>query len=101
MITQTLIEEAIGPVEVGGGAESPGQHPKHYSPQTRVVLGMSPKTGRGVHLACGSEPAKFAESLYAKLHALDQQGYDWISIELPPDTPDWAGVRDRLKRAAE
>jgi len=23
-----------------------------------------------------------------------------IWVELPPDTPDWDGVRDRLKRAA-
>ena len=29
-----------------------------------------------------------------------EQGYDWISIELPPDTPEWAGIRDRLIRAA-
>ena len=101
MITRTQIEETIGPVEVGGGAESPGQHPRHYSPRTRIVLGAPPKTGRGVHLACGSVPAEFAETLYAKLHAFDQKGYEWISIELPPDTPEWAGVRDRLSRAAE
>ena len=30
------------------------------------------------------------------LHELDAQGFDWIAIELPPDTPEWAGVRDRL-----
>ena len=32
MITRTQIEELIGPVEVGGGAESPGQHAQHYRP---------------------------------------------------------------------
>jgi L-threonylcarbamoyladenylate synthase len=31
---------------------------------------------------------------------LDSGGYDWISVEMPPDTPEWAGVRDRLMRAA-
>jgi L-threonylcarbamoyladenylate synthase len=101
MVTRTQIEEVVGPVEVGGGVESPGQHPKHYSPRTKVVLGAPPRTGRGVYLECGSSPAAFAESLYAKLHDLDQQGYDWIAIELPQDTPEWAGVRDRLMRAAE
>jgi L-threonylcarbamoyladenylate synthase len=42
----------------------------------------------------------YAELFYGKLHELDQQGYDWIAIELPPDTPEWAGVRDRITRAA-
>jgi L-threonylcarbamoyladenylate synthase len=45
-------------------------------------------------------PIDAAERLYRVLHDLDQQGYDWIAIELPPDTPEWAGVRDRLIRAA-
>jgi L-threonylcarbamoyladenylate synthase len=100
MVSRTQIEEVIGPVEVGGGAESPGQHPKHYSPRTRVVLGAAPLTGRGVRLKCGDSAAAFAEGLYAKLHELDGMGYDWIAIEMPPDTPEWAGVRDRLMRSA-
>jgi L-threonylcarbamoyladenylate synthase len=52
-------------------------------------------------LKLGDSPAAFAEHLYAKLHDLDRVGYDWIAIELPPDTPEWAGVRDRLERAAK
>ncbi len=99
-ITQTEIEGVIGPVEVGGGAESPGQHAKHYSPRTRVVLGDSPAEGRGVRLELGSSAAVFAEQLYRRLHELDALGFDWIAIDLPPDTPEWAGVRDRLLRAA-
>ena len=39
-------------------------------------------------------------TLYAELHRLDEQGLDWIAVECPPDTPEWAGVRDRLTRAA-
>jgi len=103
MISQTRIEEVIGPVEVGGGAESPGQHPKHYSPRTRLILGDSPKQGRGVRLDFSNMPrdaAAYAERLYGILHELDAGGYDWISVEMPPDTPEWAGVRDRLTRAA-
>jgi L-threonylcarbamoyladenylate synthase len=103
MISQTQIEDAIGPVEVGAGAESPGQHPRHYSPRTPVVLGDAPQQGRGIRLdfnVMPTEPAEYAERLYSILHDLDQEGYDWIAVEMPPDTPDWAGIRDRLKRAA-
>lgn len=103
MITQTQIEQLIGPVEIGGGAESPGQHPRHYSPRTPIFLGPPPEQGRGRHLTLARMPrdaSSYAERLYRVLHELDQQGYDWISIELPPDTPQWAGIRDRLMRAA-
>jgi L-threonylcarbamoyladenylate synthase len=103
MISRTQIEDVIGPVETGAGAESPGQHPKHYSPRTRVVIGNAPTEGRGIRLDATNMPqdaATFAEQLYGKLHELDGQGYDWIAVELPPDTPEWAGVRDRIIRAS-
>jgi L-threonylcarbamoyladenylate synthase len=103
MITRTQIEQVIGSVEVGGGAESPGQHPRHYSPRTPILLDEIPHEGRGRRLGLARMPrdaSSYAERLYRVLHELDQQGYDWISIELPPDTPQWAGIRDRLMRAA-
>jgi L-threonylcarbamoyladenylate synthase len=103
MISQTQIEEVIGPVESGAGVESPGQHPKHYSPRTRVVIGESPRDGNGIRLDSSNMPhdvAAYAELFYGKLHELDQLGYDWIAIDLPPDTPEWAGIRDRITRAA-
>jgi len=103
IISQPEIEAVIGPVEAGAGAESPGQHPKHYSPRTPIVLGDSPATGRGFRLDGSNMPADaagYAERLYRLLHELDAENYDWIAIELPPDTPEWAGVRDRLMRAA-
>jgi L-threonylcarbamoyladenylate synthase len=101
MITQQQIEEVIGPVETGAGPESPGQHPRHYSPRTPVILGDPPVTGHGVRLEMPTDPAQYAEQLYAALHDLDQQGFDWIAIEMPPDTPEWAGVRDRLQRCGK
>ena len=100
MIMQSRIEQVIGPVEAGAGPESPGQHPRHYSPRTKIILGTAPQEGRGVRLNLPDDPNQYAEQLYAKLHALDHQGYDWIAIELPPDTPEWAGIRDRLQRGA-
>lgn len=103
MISQPEIEAVIGRVEVRGGAESPGQHARHYSPKTPVILGASPASGRGIRLDATNMPssaAEYAACLYAKLHGLDELGYDWIAIEEPPHAPEWAGVHDRLRRAA-
>lgn len=108
MVTQPDIEAVIGPVALGPGtetetgtaAESPGQHPKHYSPRTRVILGEAPAHGRGIKLEMPRDVASYAEQLYRVLHEVDRENYDWIAIPLPPDTPEWAGIRDRLQRAA-
>jgi len=101
MITRAAIEAVIGSVGTGAGPESPGQHPKHYSPRTPVVLGDPPTAGRGVRPEMPADPAAFAERLYAVLHDLDRGCYDWIAFDLPPDTPEWAGIRDRLLRASQ
>ena len=45
-------------------------------------------------------PAGYAVRLYSLLHALDEDGYRHILVQQPPDLPAWAGVRDRLRRAA-
>jgi L-threonylcarbamoyladenylate synthase len=94
---------------------SPGQHRKHYSPKTRIVLvsrGHLPREGKGAYLwldynavAAGKQrmpekPEEYAAELYSMLHKLDRQGFDWIAVELPPDVPEWAAIRDRLVRAA-
>jgi L-threonylcarbamoyladenylate synthase len=100
IISQPEIEAVIGPVETGAGAESPGQHPKHYSPRTRIVLGNSPAEGRGIRPSMPVDPSAYAERLYRVLHELDEENYDWIALDMPPDTPEWAGIRDRLQRAA-
>ena len=47
-----------------------------------------------------ADPRGYAAVLYATLHSLDRQGFDWIAVEPPPDAPEWAGVLDRLRRAA-
>jgi len=43
----------------------------------------------------------YAQKLYAALRELDTAGCERILVEAPPDTPEWAAVRDRLKRACE
>ena len=84
----------------GAAHAAPGQHARHYSPRTPLVLGPPPSLGHGYQWTLPADPGQCAAELYAKLHQLDRMNYDWIAVELPPETPAWAGVRDRLIRAA-
>jgi L-threonylcarbamoyladenylate synthase len=116
MITAEQIEQVIGKIERSGAAPegphlSPGQHARHYSPRTPLVLDL-PATGRGAYLwrtrqvesarsvQMPEDPAEYAAMLYDTLHQLDDQGFDWIAVEPPPDAPEWTGIRDRLTRAS-
>jgi L-threonylcarbamoyladenylate synthase len=112
-ISQPEIESLIGPVHPTQPSDpaaphaAPGMHPRHYQPRTPLLLvspGGSPPPGRGAHLRIGrempAEPAAYAARLYAELHRLDTLDLDWIAVENPPETPAWAGIRDRLTRAA-
>ncbi len=42
----------------------------------------------------------FARAIYAELHRCDAAGAGWIVVEAPPPSPAWAGIADRLRRAA-
>jgi L-threonylcarbamoyladenylate synthase len=46
------------------------------------------------------EPERYSADLYAVLHEMDNADWERIVIEMPPDAPEWAAVRDRLTRAA-
>jgi L-threonylcarbamoyladenylate synthase len=102
-------------------ARSPGQMEKHYSPRTPLVLAEDADEADGLHrkfLDAGlrvksvgfdlifdyypmpGDAERYAAELYSVLHELDDGRYDRIVIEMPPDTPEWAAVRDRLTRAA-
>jgi L-threonylcarbamoyladenylate synthase len=111
MISIPEIELLIGPVDwvegAAGAHASPGMHPRHYRPHTPLVLwsdGEPAPVGRGAWLRLGrempAEPRAYAALLYDVLHRLDAEGFDWIGVERPPATPEWAGVLDRLTRAA-
>ncbi|HEX4613670.1 MAG TPA: L-threonylcarbamoyladenylate synthase [Urbifossiella sp.] len=117
LVTAPMLEAVVGPLDLGrergeGVARSPGQMARHYSPRTPVMLveaAGKPLLRMGTQdILIGydgallpADPAGYASRLYARLHELDAAGYDRIIVELPPDTPEWAGVRDRLLRAAE
>lgn len=98
----------------------------HYAPQARVRLWPADELHRrlqalGVHAANlgvwsrqppadqgagvlwraqSPDPQEAARSLFATLRDLDARGVQQIWVEQPPDTPEWEGVRDRLRRAA-
>ena len=42
----------------------------------------------------------FARALYGELHRGDETGAKTIVVEAPPATAEWAGIADRLRRAA-
>jgi L-threonylcarbamoyladenylate synthase len=114
MVTRAEIEALAGPVDTleraAGAHPSPGLHERHYTPRTRLVLGPPPPTGRGVRLShdpaaraeieMPAAPFDYAAVLYATLHRLDAEGWDWIALDPVPSGPAWDGIRDRLRRAA-
>ncbi len=60
-----------------------------------------PNAGAGV--LWREQPAsadEAAHALFSVLRDLDARGVQQIWVQLPPNTPEWEGVRDRLQRAA-
>ncbi len=107
-VSITELELLIGPVlhgaaPVGGAHAAPGMHARHYRPATPLYLDTVQREGKGVVLRMGREmpadPQAYAAVLYETLHRLDTLSLDWIAVEPPPDTPEWAGILDRLRRA--
>jgi L-threonylcarbamoyladenylate synthase len=124
------IEAIIGPVRMATPASddsarrSPGMLDKHYAPRARLVLADGADMGVRVEheranvrrvgaivIAADIEAAPsvirmpadshaYAARLYEALHALDDMECDVIIVERVPETPDWLGIRDRLRRAA-
>jgi len=116
---------AGGRVAAGVPRHSPGQAERHYAPRARLLLvATAAEASRAIEEARArggrtgalvrrlgapeadaivrlpDDPAGCAEGLYAALHALDDAGCDVIVAEVVPDGAEWAGVRDRLRRAA-
>lgn len=60
-----------------------------------------PDLGAGVlWRAQAAQAGQAAHDLFAVLRELDARGVMQIWVEQPPDTPEWEGVADRLRRAA-
>ena len=110
MISIEDVERASAP-SIDAAHAAPGMHPRHYSPRTPLVLSKDPNPAgayvwidRSAHAAHSVQmprtPEAYAARLYSVLHELDRKGLPVISVEPPPDTVEWAAVRDRLQRAA-
>lgn len=108
MISRDELESATGfgwerEVNLPHISESPGLHARHYAPHTRLYLlepGAAKPAGNGRILQLPSGPRECAARLYAQLRDADAEGWDWIAIERPPETPEWEGILDRLARAS-
>jgi L-threonylcarbamoyladenylate synthase len=122
-ITRQELEKVLGALVEGKRENSPrhsGGLERHYAPKTPArlvppheldreiarlrdkvaVLAFSRPDERVEYwLRMPREPQGYAHRLYAALRELDGAGCESILIEAPPDTPEWAGVRDRLARA--
>ncbi len=116
-ITHAQLEAVIGPVQVAvrddEGPRASGRLASHYAPHTPTYLVPRERlSADAAVLALGDLPAgisgialprdaaAYAQALYASLRALDQMRRARIQIEMPPDTPDWLAIHDRLRRAA-
>jgi L-threonylcarbamoyladenylate synthase len=108
MITQEEVQAVTGlrwerEMNLPHVSEAPGLHPRHYAPQTPFYVlepGAAKPEGKGRVIEMPSDARAFAGKLYAELHAADREGWDWIAVEKPPETPEWAGILDRLRRAS-
>ena len=84
-------------------SEAPGLHPRHYAPRTPFYVleaGAQRPPGRGRLIQLPLEVKQYAAQLYRELHKADAEGWDWIAVDQPPETPEWAGILDRLRRAS-
>jgi len=107
MITLSELEEASGvtwgrELDLPHVPESPGMHPRHYAPRTRFYVlkedGPRPP-GKGRVIEMPSDPREYATRLYSEMRAADTEGWEWLAMVRPPETPEWDGIRDRLTRA--
>ena len=117
------------PSSPSGPLKSPGQLKKHYAPKAKLlilnwhddaelkskILSAKFKTQNCCIIAHTSIPSAeafarvcviphdaeaFARAIYAELHRCDEAGIGVIVVEVPPETPEWSGIADRLRRAA-
>ena len=108
---------------------SPGMLRKHYSPKAKLLvlnwkddaeLKSQLVTHHASRITCfiiahtkipagfgaanvsviPHDAEAFARALYAELHRCDGAGAELIVVEAPPDSPEWSGIADRLRRAA-
>lgn len=81
-------------------ASAPRAHPACVV-WARTMLAPAQGWPTGVQVVrMPDDAAQCAHDLFAQLRAFDDAGVQEIWVESPPDLPAWAGVNDRLRRAA-
>jgi L-threonylcarbamoyladenylate synthase len=124
-ITREQLQAYVGEVEmkslitdIATAAASPGQQEVHYAPRTpayRFDLSQlaqidrmedagflfvgEPGSSSERRITLANDPHAYAHDLYAALRQLDELNLRAIYVQSPPDAPEWAAVRDRLRRA--
>jgi L-threonylcarbamoyladenylate synthase len=121
-ISKEELQGLIGPVgeKTATAPRHSGGLERHYAPRTPAMLvpthDLDREIAKGkdkVAVLAFSRPDErvdfwlrmprdaqaYAQKLYAALRELDTAGCERILVEAPPETADWAAVRDRLKRA--
>ncbi|HEY1662009.1 MAG TPA: L-threonylcarbamoyladenylate synthase [Verrucomicrobiae bacterium] len=112
-----------------GPLKSPGMFKKHYAPKAKLItltwrddpdlqqqIDRQRLQAGHVHVIAHTQipsdrqfsgvsviphdAEAFARALYAELHRCDEAGIAVIIVEAPPDSPEWSGIADRLRRAA-
>lgn len=126
-ITADELAAVIGPVALHASASAPvvpGSLEAHYAPDTPLNLVASTeleaeaarRTERGTVIVLArrlpkgavdyrwvqlpGEANAYGHDLYARLREADALHARSLLIELPPATPEWDAVNDRLRRAA-
>ncbi len=82
--------------------KSPGLFERHYAPKIplRVVSGFDNDRDGIVQIELPRDPVQAARELYARLWEAQASGAREIRILAPPNTPEWTGIHDRLRRAS-
>ena len=134
MISAEAIAAALPEAKVPGLGEedgplkSPGQMPRHYAPNARLLVmtwkdeedlesqiaySRTPHdrvcviahtsivggTRFGRVSVLPHDPEAYARALYGELHKCDEEGAELIVVEAVPKKDEWAAIADRLQRA--
>ena len=129
VLTRAQIEAAAGEPLLDRDGDAPrasGTLEAHYAPRAPLRLMTAPQLQTALQLLAGSpvklalysrvapsgawpglrhrampeQAADAAHELFSVLRKFDEEGAQLIWVEDPPATPEWEGVRDRLRRAA-
>jgi L-threonylcarbamoyladenylate synthase len=117
-VTGLPTQDGTGAATQASTPRVPGSVAAHYAPRTPLrfcrvedALHLPARTGflardaaplpaHATRVQAPQDPARYAQQLYATLRSMDAMDFDLIAVQPVPQSGDWAGVADRLNRAA-